>query len=227
MFTFICQELQLYPTPSSAPIGRQDCLVHPPSAWVVSSSNELLCIVAGERLLVICLFEGACGRGMPIFNIKSTRKTNIPIVVALINVGEVRVPDLWRYRGDGLLERNDATTIWDKSAWHPYSCATSSSHVVREQGTSAASTTAPASSTRTSSAPARAEIPIGKLLLDRDYKLLYWGYVSDGSSPTRIGGGWCKRHRGHLRHDRRLVGRKLINRSGDFGGDGRRHSGVG
>ena len=68
--------------------------MHPLGARVVPSSNELLSIFACERKLVVSFFEGACGGGVPIFNIKSTRKTNIPIVVTFINVGEVRVPDL-------------------------------------------------------------------------------------------------------------------------------------
>ena len=67
-------------------MGWQDRLVHPLGARVIPSINELLCILAREQLLMICLFQGARHGGAPIFDIKSTRKTNIPIVVAFINV---------------------------------------------------------------------------------------------------------------------------------------------
>ena len=67
-------------------MGWQDRLVHPLGARVIPGINELLCILARERLLMICLFEGASHGGVPIFDIKSTRKTNIPIVVAFINI---------------------------------------------------------------------------------------------------------------------------------------------
>ena len=67
-------------------MGWQDRLVHPLGAQVIPRINELLCILARERLLMICLFEGARHRGVPILDIKSTRKANIPIVVAFINV---------------------------------------------------------------------------------------------------------------------------------------------
>ncbi len=61
--------------------------MHPPGAWIIPGIDELLCIFARERLLMVRLFEGARRGGVPIFDIESTRKTNIPIVVAFINVG--------------------------------------------------------------------------------------------------------------------------------------------
>ena len=87
--------------------------MHPFGARVISRSDELLRILARERLLVIRFFEGARHRGVPIFDIEPTRKTHIPIVVVFINVGEVGVPDL---RDTCVNGRDDAATIWDKLA---------------------------------------------------------------------------------------------------------------
>ncbi len=140
--------------------------------------------------MMIRLFEGACRGGVPIFDIKSTRKTNIPIVVMFINVGVVGVPDLSCSHGDGRVERDNSASVWDNLALHAHIGATIRLLIVRKRGTSTASTTAPTPATWASSAPPGAEIPGGKLLLERDRELLNWGYVGDGSVPSRgIGGG--------------------------------------
>ncbi len=139
---------------------------------------------------MIRLFEGARGGGVPIFNIKSTRKTNIPIVVAFVNVGVVRVPDLGCSHGDGRVERGTSASVWDNLALHAPTGATVCLLIVRERGTSMSSTTAPTPVTWASSPSPGAVIPGGKLLLERDRKLLYGGYLDDDPVPScRIGRG--------------------------------------
>ena len=139
---------------------------------------------------MICLFEGARRGGVPIFDIKSTRKTNIPIVVAFVNVGVVGVPDLCCSHGDGRVERDTSASVWDNLALHAPTGATICSLIVREWGTSTSSTTAPTPATWASSPSPGAVIPGGKLLLERDRELLYRGYVDDGPVPScRIGRG--------------------------------------
>ena len=60
--------------------------MHPLCARVVPRSDELLRILMREGLLVIRFFEGARHGGVPIFNVKTTRKANVPVVVALVDV---------------------------------------------------------------------------------------------------------------------------------------------
>jgi hypothetical protein len=139
---------------------------------------------------MIHLFEGARRGGVPIFDIESTRKTNIPIVVAFINVRVVGVPDLSCSHGDGQVERDNSASVWDNLALHAHTGATICLLIVRKRGMSTASTTGPTPATWALSAPPGAEIPGGKLLLERDRELLDQGYVGDGSVPScRIGGG--------------------------------------
>jgi hypothetical protein len=162
-------------------------------ARVVPSSDKLLSIVACERKLVVSLLEGACGGGVPIFNIKSTGKTNIPIVVSFVNVGEVRVPDPWQSQRDSLRDRDGTPTVWDTWAW----CANTRhsplrSHVVSKGGTAPATMTASAAPTLSSPPPSRAESTQSKLLLDRHCKLLDRGYKGNWLTSTNGGGGRCK-----------------------------------
>jgi hypothetical protein len=65
--------------------------VHTLCAWIVSRGNDLLGILAHERILVIPLFEGARDGHVPVFDVKSTLEAHIPIVVYLIDVGEIWV----------------------------------------------------------------------------------------------------------------------------------------
>ena len=88
------------------------------------------------------------------------------------------------------MERDNAASVGDNLALHAYTGATLRSLVVRERGTPTFSPTAPMSATSALSAPAGAEIPGGKLLLERDRELLDRGYVGNGPIPSsRIGGG--------------------------------------
>ena len=110
--------------------------------------------------------------------------------MAFVNVGVVGVPDLGCSHGDGRVERDNSASVWDNLALHANAGAAIRLLIVRKRGTSTASTTAPTPATWASSAPPGAEIPGGKLLLERDRELLNWGYVGDGSVPSRgIGGG--------------------------------------
>jgi hypothetical protein len=84
----------LCPQPSGVPPRWQDRLVHTLSAWIVPHCNELLCVLAGEQILVVPPFEWARDGRVPIFNIKAAAETHIPVVVDLIYVGEIWVPAL-------------------------------------------------------------------------------------------------------------------------------------
>ncbi len=141
---------------------------------------------------MIHFFEGARHGGVPIFNVKTTRKANVPVVVALVDVWLIRIPNLRGAILDCCLERCNAAPIGDNLALDAHSCSALRSHVVREWGTSTSSTTASASATTVSCASARAEIPGGKLLLDRNRKLLDRGNVGDGPTCVGSGGGRSK-----------------------------------
>ena len=148
-------------------MGWQHRLVHPSGARVISCGDELLGILARERLLVICLSEGARHRRVSIFDVEPTRKTNVPIVMALVDVGVVRPPNLRLSRRNGRLERDDAASVWDHLSWDQLSrdanpCATLCPHVIGKWSTTASSTTASTSATWASTSPSR------KLLLYRD-----------------------------------------------------------
>ena len=109
--------------------------------------------------------------------------------MVLVDVGIIRIPYLWGGILDCLLERYNAAPIGGNLALDAHSCAALRLHVVRERGTSTSSTTASAPATTASCASARAEIPGGKLLLDRNCKLLDRGNVDDGPTCVGIGGG--------------------------------------
>jgi hypothetical protein len=51
----------------------------------------LLRILSGEGILMVPPLEWARDRCVPIFDVKTTSETCIPIVVYLIDVGEIRV----------------------------------------------------------------------------------------------------------------------------------------
>ncbi len=84
----------LHPQPSAVPPRWQDRLVHTLSARIVPRCNELLCVLAGEQILVVPLFEWERDGRVPVFNIKAATETHIPVVVDLIYVGDIRVPVL-------------------------------------------------------------------------------------------------------------------------------------
>ncbi len=84
----------LRPQPSGVPPRWLDRLVHTLSAWIVPRRNELLCVLAGEQILVVLLFEWAHDGHVPVLNIKAASETHIPVVVDLIYVGEIWVPAL-------------------------------------------------------------------------------------------------------------------------------------
>jgi hypothetical protein len=94
MVTFMCYAVMLRPQPSGVPPRWQDRHVHTLSARIVPPRNELLCILAGERILVVPPFEWAHDGCVPVFNIKAAMETHIPVVVDLIYVGEIWVPVL-------------------------------------------------------------------------------------------------------------------------------------
>ncbi len=84
----------LRPHPSGVLPRWQDRLVHTLSARIVPRRNELLCVLAGQRILVVPPFEWARDGRVLIFNIKAATETHIPVVVDLIYVGEIMVPVL-------------------------------------------------------------------------------------------------------------------------------------
>ncbi len=84
----------LRPHPSGVPPRWQDRPVHTLSARIVPRRNELLCVLAGEQILVVPPFEWARDGRVPVFNIKAATETYIPVVVDHIYVGEIRVPAL-------------------------------------------------------------------------------------------------------------------------------------
>jgi hypothetical protein len=75
--------------------------VHTFHARIVPRCDELLGIFACEGILVIRLFEGACDGRVPVFDVKLTLEAHIPIVVYLIDVGEIRIPALLLDTGGG------------------------------------------------------------------------------------------------------------------------------
>jgi hypothetical protein len=90
----MCYAVVLCPPPSGVPPRWQDCLVHTLSAWIVPCRYELLCVLAGEQILVVPPFEWARDGRVLVFNIKAATETHIPVVVDLIYVGEIWVPAL-------------------------------------------------------------------------------------------------------------------------------------
>ncbi len=90
----MCYTIMLCPHLSGVPPRWQDRLVHTLSAWIVPRRNELLCVLAGERILVVPPFEWARDGCVPVFNIKAATEAHIPVVVDLIYVGEIRVSAL-------------------------------------------------------------------------------------------------------------------------------------
>jgi len=159
-------------------MGWQHRLVHPSGARVISCGDELLGILARERLLVICLSEGARHRRVSIFDVEPTRKTNVPIVMALVDVGVFRPPHLRLSRRNCRLERDNAPSVWDQLPRDANPCATLCPRVISKWSTTASSTTASTSTTWASTYPSR------KLLLHRDSQLLDRGYVEDGPVPS-------------------------------------------
>ena len=124
---------------------------------------------------MIGLFEGGRCRGVPIFNVKPTRETNVPIVVAFINIRIVRVPNRRRPVWDGRLERHDAAAIRDNLVRSP-ACnpQTLGPHVIRKWSTALSTPTTTTAPTATTSA--------GKLLLNGDCELLDRGNHGCGAT---------------------------------------------
>ncbi len=89
MVTFMCYAVMLRPQPSGVLPRWQDRLVHTLSARIVPRRNELLCVPAGEQILVVPTFKWARDGRVPICNIKAATETHIPVVVDLIYVGEI------------------------------------------------------------------------------------------------------------------------------------------
>ncbi len=81
----------LHPQLSGVLPRWQDRLVHTLSARIVPRRNELLCVLAGERILVVPPFDWAHDGCVTVFNIKAATETHIPVVVDLIHVGEIWV----------------------------------------------------------------------------------------------------------------------------------------
>jgi hypothetical protein len=76
--------------------------VHPLGAWVIPRRNELLCVLAGVRLLVVHLTEWARDRHVAVINVESTQETHILIVVMFVHIEEVWVASLLLHtRGGG------------------------------------------------------------------------------------------------------------------------------
>jgi hypothetical protein len=87
--------------------------VHAFCAWIIPRRDELLGTFACEQILVIPLFEGAHDRCVPILDVKSTLEAHIPIVVYLIDVGEIWVVALLLDTG-GSWELCYASLVWNQ-----------------------------------------------------------------------------------------------------------------
>jgi hypothetical protein len=94
--------------------------VHAFCARIVSHCNELVGIFACEQILVIPLFEGAWDGRVPIFDVESASEAHIPIVVYLIDVGEIQVAALLLDTGGGC-ELYCASLVWNQIG-HYWGC---------------------------------------------------------------------------------------------------------
>ncbi len=150
--------------------------MHAFCARIVPRRNELLGVFACEQILVIPLFEGAHDGRMPVVDVEHTSEVHIPIVVYLIDVGEIRVAVL-------LLETRGgwglcyASPVWNQVV-HRWGVS-SAAYGIRKRraaATTSASNLA-TTSTPTLSSTSRVENPCGcKWLLHRDGNLLDgWG----------------------------------------------------
>jgi hypothetical protein len=182
----MCYTVVLRPHPSGVLPSWQDRLVHTLSARIVPCRNELLCILAGERILVVPPFEWARDGRVPVFNIKAAIETHIPVVVDLIYVGEIRV--------SALLLLHTCGGLYDPAAIRNHcsnrlgsSCST---HSVCKRCT-AATTTAPTAAATAlrplSSTPSGVNSNGRERLLHRDSDLL------DGRHMKLFARGKCSR----------------------------------
>ncbi len=157
--------------PSGVPPRWQDRLVHTLSARIVPCRNELLCVLAGEQILVVPPFEWARDGHVPVFNIKAATETHIPVVVDLIYVGEIWVPALLLLHTCGGL--CDAAAIRNHCS-NRLGCSCSTHSVCKH--CMAAATTAPTAAATVprllSSTPAGVSSNGRERLLHRDSNLL-------------------------------------------------------
>ncbi len=146
--------------------------MHTFCARIVPRRNELLGIFTHEGILVIPHFEGARDRCVPIFDVESTSEAHIPIVVYLIDVGEIWVLALLLDTRGGW-ELCYASPIWNQAGYcWGGSSATHGIHEWRAAATASAFTAA-ATSTPTLTSTSHNENPRGcEWLLHRDGHLL-------------------------------------------------------
>jgi hypothetical protein len=146
--------------------------VHTFCAWIVPRHDGLLGIFAREQILVIPLFEGARDGHVPVFNVKSTSEAHIPIVVYLVDVGEIWVAVLLLDTG-GSRELCDASPVWNQVG-HCWDCSCAMHGICEWHAAATASvSTAAATATPTLTSTSRVENPRGcKRLLHWDGNLL-------------------------------------------------------
>ena len=135
---------------------------------------------------MICLFEGARCRGVPIFDVKPTRETNVPIVVVFVDIRIVRVSNCGRAVWDGWLERHNAAAIWDNLVRSPgCNMHPLGPHVIHKWSTTLSTPTTTTALTAMTSA--------GNLLLEGDCELLDRWYHSGGAMCGRVDRCRCER----------------------------------
>ncbi len=146
--------------------------MHAFGAQIVPCRNELVGIFVCEQILAIPLFEGARDRRVPIFDVKSASEAHIPIVVYLLDVGEIWVAALLLDTG-GSCELCCASPVWNQVG-HRWgiSSAVHGIHEWHVAATTSASNSA-VTLTPTLTSTSRVEISHGcKRLLYRDGNLL-------------------------------------------------------
>jgi len=158
--------------------------VHAFCAWIVPHHDELLGVFAREGILVIPPFEGARDGRVPVFDVESPSEAHIPIVVYLIDVGEIRVAALLLDTGGGW-ELSCASPVWSQVG-HRWGIFSAAHGICEWHAAATASASAEAvTATRTLTSTSRVENPHGCK------RLLHWdGHLLDGQDTERF--AWNK-----------------------------------
>jgi hypothetical protein len=158
---------------------------------------------------VITLFEGARDGRVPIFDVESTSEAHIPIVVYLIDVGEIRVAALLLDTRGGW-ELCYASPVWNQVV-HRWGIFSAALGICKRHAaaTSSASNSA-ATLTPTLTSTSHIENPcgckwllhwVGNLLDGRDNEKVVWN-----KGTGVLGRGRHEQQCSHLGHDGGLVG---------------------